>query len=300
MSASSEDRRRRRGRSRSSRPATSWCASSPSSSRAPPRSSTRSPCGSAARRSPPAARSGCWAPSAASSRPSRRRTPHGRGASARDGAERRGSSPSSAAPRPREETADRKAESSRVYRPSQNTRNLVAALLVTLAVVAVIIFAVPARRAARRAEPDRRRRGRAVVESAEGRTVLVPDVPEEWRVNRASIEGDSTARLDDRLRARRDVGLPARRAGIRRRPGVDHSRAQRRRVDGTVTIDGDRVGRVRHRRPVPSRQRLGCPEHPGRQRHRPGLRLDRRRRRSRLAAASVADQILRARARRHE
>ena len=42
-----------------------------------------------------------------------------------------------------DETASRKAESSRIYRSSQNTRNLVAALLVTLAVVAVIIFAVP-------------------------------------------------------------------------------------------------------------------------------------------------------------
>ena len=50
-----------------------------------------------------------------------------------------------------DETAARKAESSRVYRASQNTRNLVAALLVTLAVVA--------RHHLRR--PPRRRRPRA-------------------------------------------------------------------------------------------------------------------------------------------
>lgn len=42
-----------------------------------------------------------------------------------------------------DETAARKAASSKAYRGSQTVRNLVAALLVTVAVVAVIIFAVP-------------------------------------------------------------------------------------------------------------------------------------------------------------
>ena len=46
-------------------------------------------------------------------------------------------------PETAQETADRKAEFSRTYRASQNTRNLIAALLVTLAVVVVIVFAVP-------------------------------------------------------------------------------------------------------------------------------------------------------------
>ena len=127
-----------------------------------------------------------------------------------------------------DETAARKAESSRVYRASQNTRNLIAALLVTLAVVAVIIFAVP------RGEPPAREPIDVAavaqdIEAAEGRTVIVPDVPDEWIVNRAAIEGDSTARLDDRLRPRRRGGLPARRAGLRRRSGLDDAGAQRRR-----------------------------------------------------------------------
>lgn len=91
-----------------------------------------------------------------------------------------------------DETASRKAESSRIYRASQNTRNLIAALLVTLAVVAVIILAVP------RGEPPQTppidvAAVAQSIESAEGRTVLVPGVPDAWRVNRASIEGDSTA-----------------------------------------------------------------------------------------------------------
>src|SRR3546814_6486486 len=41
-----------------------------------------------------------------------------------------------------EETAARKAESSRIYRSSQSFRNLIAALVVTLIVVAVVIFGV--------------------------------------------------------------------------------------------------------------------------------------------------------------
>lgn len=91
-----------------------------------------------------------------------------------------------------DETASRKAESSRIYRASQNTRNLVAALLVTLAVVAVIIFAVP-RGTPPEAAPIDVAAVAQSIETAEGRTVIVPAVPESWLVNRASIEGDSTA-----------------------------------------------------------------------------------------------------------
>jgi Protein of unknown function (DUF4245) len=90
-----------------------------------------------------------------------------------------------------DEAAARKAESSRIYRSSQNTRNLIAALLVTLAVVAVIIFGVP-RGTPPEAEPIDVAAVARSVESAEGRPVIVPDVPEEWLVNRASIEGDAT------------------------------------------------------------------------------------------------------------
>ena len=90
-----------------------------------------------------------------------------------------------------DETAARKAESSRIYRASQNPRNLIAALLATLAVVAVIIFAVP------RGEPPAREPIDVAavaqqIEAAEGRTVIVPDAPEEWRVNSAKVDDDST------------------------------------------------------------------------------------------------------------
>lgn len=87
------------------------------------------------------------------------------------------------------EVAARKAESSRVYRSSQTLRNLLAALLVTLAVVAVVIFAVPRGQVAAPAQIDVAAIAEDVASGYE-RTVLVPRVPSEWRVNAASIDGD--------------------------------------------------------------------------------------------------------------
>ncbi|MET0782634.1 MAG: DUF4245 domain-containing protein [Microbacterium sp.] len=149
-----------------------------------------------------------------------------------------------------DETASRKAESSRVYRASQNTRNLIAALLVTLVVVAIIIFAVP-RGEPPQAEPIDVAAVAEGIESAEGRTVLVPEVPEAWIVNRASIEGDSTA-------AWTIVYVPDETAGfLRVAQGFDADPAWTTRVlsgasvDGTVTIDG--VEWDRYNIPDPSR-----------------------------------------------
>ena len=136
-----------------------------------------------------------------------------------------------------DEAAARKAESSRVYRASQNTRNLIAALLVTLAVVAIIVLAVP-RGELPPAEPIDVAAVAAEIETAERRTVVVPDVPDEWIVNRASIEGDSTA-------AWTIVYVPDEEAGfLRVAQGFDADPAWTTRVlsgasvDGTVTIDG--------------------------------------------------------------
>jgi len=136
-----------------------------------------------------------------------------------------------------DEAAARKAESSRVYRASQNTRNLIAALLVTLAVVATIVLAVP-RGELPPAEPIDVAAVAAEIETAERRTVVVPDVPDEWIVNRASIEGDSTA-------AWTIVYVPDEEAGfLRVAQGFDADPAWTTRVlsgasvDGTVTIDG--------------------------------------------------------------
>lgn len=88
-----------------------------------------------------------------------------------------------------DETAARKAASSQVYRSSQNVRNLLAALIVTVAVVAVIVFAVP-----RGSVPEQP--GIDVVAVASdvgsgiGRQLVAPTVPETWRVNKAELAGD--------------------------------------------------------------------------------------------------------------
>lgn len=149
-----------------------------------------------------------------------------------------------------EETAARKAESSRIYRSSQNTRNLIAALLVTLAVVAVIIFAVPRGTPPEAAPIDVAAAARQV-ESSEGRTVLAPDVPADWIVNRASIERDS-------ISAWTIVYVPDESAGfLNIAQGFDADPAWVTRVlsgasvDDTVTIEG--VEWDRYRIPDPSR-----------------------------------------------
>lgn len=91
-------------------------------------------------------------------------------------------------PETTQETAARKAESSRIYRSSQTFRNLIAALIATVAVVAIIVFAVP------RGEPTERpaidvAKIAADVESSSQRPVVVPELDDFWRVNAAGLEG---------------------------------------------------------------------------------------------------------------
>ncbi|MHC2998510.1 DUF4245 family protein [Microbacterium sp. HJ5] len=88
-----------------------------------------------------------------------------------------------------DETAARKAESSKVHRESQNTRNLIAALIVIVAVVIVIVFAVPRGQPPAR-EPIDVAAVAAGYEAAEGRPLIAPDAPSDWTVNAATIEGD--------------------------------------------------------------------------------------------------------------
>ncbi|MFC7925352.1 DUF4245 family protein [Microbacterium laevaniformans] len=86
------------------------------------------------------------------------------------------------------ETADRKAAASRAYRQSKTFRNLVAALLAIMAVVAVVYFGVP-----RGSLPDPEEADVAAAaqsaSAAIGHPLLVPVVPENWRANSARLEG---------------------------------------------------------------------------------------------------------------
>ncbi|HET8926791.1 MAG TPA: DUF4245 family protein [Microbacterium sp.] len=91
-----------------------------------------------------------------------------------------------------DETTARKSEASRVYRSSQTTRNLVAALLVTLGIVLVIVLAVPRGDLPERAPIDVAAVAQEVG-AARGIDVVVPSVPADWRVNVAAVEsGDIT------------------------------------------------------------------------------------------------------------
>ncbi|MFT4258832.1 DUF4245 family protein [Microbacterium sp.] len=86
-----------------------------------------------------------------------------------------------------EETAARKAASSRAYQSSQNVRSLIAALIVTLAVLVVIVFAVPRGEPASAPHIDVAAIA-ADVESTMDRPVVVPDLDDGfWRVNAAEL-----------------------------------------------------------------------------------------------------------------
>lgn len=90
-----------------------------------------------------------------------------------------------------DETAARRAASSKAYRGSQTLRNLVAALVVTLAVVAVIVFAVP------RGEPTSARTIDLAgisqsVESTMESPAIVPELGSFWRVNAAELQSGAT------------------------------------------------------------------------------------------------------------
>lgn len=86
------------------------------------------------------------------------------------------------------ETAARKAESSRVYRSSQSFRNLIAALLATIAIVAVVIFIVPRGTPAPR-DPIDVAAVAADVSTSQGRPAVAPALdPKEWVVNLAKLD----------------------------------------------------------------------------------------------------------------
>ncbi|WP_255305118.1 DUF4245 family protein [Microbacterium sp. 3J1] len=94
-----------------------------------------------------------------------------------------------------EETAARKAASSKAYRSSQTFRSLIAALIATLAILLVIVLAVP------RGEPASAPKVDLVgiaadVESTMGSPVVVPDLDDFWRVNAAELSTGAPAVWD--------------------------------------------------------------------------------------------------------
>ncbi|GAA1697064.1 hypothetical protein GCM10009808_13120 [Microbacterium sediminicola] len=136
-----------------------------------------------------------------------------------------------------DETAARKAESSRVYRSSQTTRNLIAALLITLGVVAIVIFAVPRGEPAP-AEPIDVAAVAAQVSTTVGSVAVAPVVPDEWLVNGATL-------VDDAPQVWQILYVPDESAGFVRVAqgfGADAAWASRElsgaEEAGTIVIDG--------------------------------------------------------------
>jgi len=135
-----------------------------------------------------------------------------------------------------DETAARKAESSRVYRSSQTVRNLVAALLVTLAVVAVIVFGVPRGSMEPTAQIDVAAQAQQI-RSAFGRIVIVPKVPASWRANAASVSGDQVQTWTVAYAAGKE-GYVRISQGFDADGGWDARLLSGSASDGSITIDG--------------------------------------------------------------
>lgn len=87
-----------------------------------------------------------------------------------------------------EETADRKAAASAAYRSSKTFRNLIAALLVTVAVVAVVYLGVP-RGSLAEPEPVDVAASAQTASASLGHPLIVPVAPADWRANSARLEG---------------------------------------------------------------------------------------------------------------
>ncbi|WP_413353698.1 DUF4245 family protein [Microbacterium sp. 1P06AB] len=86
------------------------------------------------------------------------------------------------------ETAARKAAASQRYRSSKTFRNLIAALIVCVGIMAVVYLGVPRGTPADVPEADVAASATQAEEIA-GHGVVIPDVPDAWRANSALVEG---------------------------------------------------------------------------------------------------------------
>jgi hypothetical protein len=94
-------------------------------------------------------------------------------------------------PETAEETAARKAKNSRNHRERQTTRNLVYALIASLAVVLVIVLAVPRSNEALERDVDVAAVA-AQAQAANDEPLAVPELPEGWSANAAELRRSET------------------------------------------------------------------------------------------------------------
>jgi hypothetical protein len=135
-----------------------------------------------------------------------------------------------------EETADRKAEASRVYRSSQTFRNLIAALIATLAIVFVVTAMVPRGTITSDAKVDVAAQAQQQA-SGYGSKPLIPHVPSSWKVNAASVAGAKVPTWTITYLPGSQGFLNVAQ-GFGADPAWDARLVQNAPSDGTVTIDG--------------------------------------------------------------
>lgn len=140
-------------------------------------------------------------------------------------------------PETAQETADRKAESSRVYRSSKTFRNLAAALLATLALVAVVVISGPGGSFDATPAVDVAATARQAAASY-NRTIVVPRVPSTWRANRAAVGGDDTPTWTVVYATGSAPGFVNIAQGLGADPAWDARLLSGAAADGTVHIDG--------------------------------------------------------------
>jgi hypothetical protein len=96
-----------------------------------------------------------------------------------------------------QETAARKAQSSRLHRERQTVNNLVLSLLATLGVVIVIVLMVPRNNPHTVGNPVDWKSVAAQGAGAEPDALLSPDLPQGWTANAAELRQGSTGGVDD-------------------------------------------------------------------------------------------------------
>ncbi|QAY60944.1 DUF4245 family protein [Microbacterium protaetiae] len=136
-----------------------------------------------------------------------------------------------------EETATRKAESSRVYRSSQTVRNLAAALIAILAVVLLIVLIVPRGSMDESAPVDVASVANEAMSSYD-RAIVVPQVPDTWRANAARVTGDATPTWSIVYATGEKSGFLNIAQGFDADSAWDARLLSGATADGTVTIDG--------------------------------------------------------------
>lgn len=91
-----------------------------------------------------------------------------------------------------EETAARKANDSRLYRQRKTVNNLVFSLLVTLGMVVVIVLMVPRGTGGFEDLSIDVTAAAADHSPTAGRTLIAPDVPEDWKAKQAQLRSDGS------------------------------------------------------------------------------------------------------------